>query len=601
MKETKATKSSKLADFFKDAQDGHRIWREEAVENYDFVCGNQWTSGEEALLDEEQKPHLTINHVLPIVNLLSGMERQNRTDIKVFPRKGGMRILSDVFTALIKHAVDLCDGDTEQSMQFVDGVIAGKGWLATDISYEEDVINGDFVMTRRSPFDIYEDPNSNKYDLNKTAKFIIDCHWGDKEQIKLMYPKYGDDIEKYVNDPQDEDARDTAGRITKKSDKEDKDFTKYNYRLKDVWWKSYKRQLYLINGINLSFTPVHDSQKKVLKIVLEKERRLAEQERRRPRFRTVERIIPVLHLTVMLGDIILEDHEDPYNGMTLYPIQRFCPYYFDGVPFGVVKGLKDPQKEINKRTSQILHILNSTANTGWIMKDGDGDEDVIREEGSKPGVVIKYNNVPPTKIKHNPMPEGHFILKQDEEANIKKISGLNPDIMGQGDKRTDSGVAILRRQRQGATISEPLYDNFRLTQRTFGKTLIEMIRHSNVYSKEEVAQIMQEEKQEIDINQLYKAMKSFTVGHYGYKVETKPNVPTMRMANLEMLMQMAQAGLPIPMDVIIEQSDLPNKEEIVQRVRQEAERAAQEAQQQTKGQPKGKASPPKMTSNVGKV
>jgi len=159
----------------------------------------------------------------------------------------------------------------------------------------------------------------------------------------------------------------------------------------------------------------------------------------------------------------------------------------------------------------------------------------------------------------------------------------------------------LRRQRQGATISEPVYDNFRLSQRIFGETLIDMIRHSNVYSPAEVAQIMQEEKQEIDIEQLYKAMKSWAVGHYGFKVEQQPNLPTMRMANLEVLMNMANAGLPIPIDVIIEQSDIPNKEEIVARIREEAQRVQQEETQQPARQTKGKASPPKMQSLVGKV
>jgi hypothetical protein len=135
-------------------------------------------------------------------------------------------------------------------------------------------------------------------------------------------------------------------------------------------------------------------------------------------------------------------------------------------------------------------------------------------------------------------------------------------------------------------------------------TLIEMIRHSNVYSPSEVFQIMQEEKQKVDINQLYEAMKSFAVGHYGYKVDAKPNMPTMRLANLEILMQMATAGLPIPVDIIIEQSDIPNKDEVVQRLREEAQRAAQMAAQgagQQKPVQKGKASPPKMQSNVRNV
>lgn len=599
---SKTNRESKLIEMWKDARKGHRIWRNEAIENYEFVCNNQWTPSDRALLAEEEKPCLTFNHILPIINLLSGMERQNRADVKVFPRKGGTRIIADAFTSLAKHSIDLCHGDTEQSIQFVDGIISGKGWLKTDISFKKDKINGDLVLTRRSPFDMYEDPNATKYNLNESAKYIFECFWGDKEQIELLWDKHKEDIEKYIANPQDEDMMDRTGKLIRQSDKEDRDPSLYNYRLKEIWWKSYKKQLFLIDGATMIFSPVHDSQKDVARAVVEKEKRQAEAQNRRPRYRLKEDIIEVLHVTTMLGDMILEDIEDPYHGMTSFPIQRFCPYWFDGIIFGVVEGLKDPQVEINKRSSQMLHILNHTANTGWIVNEKEQNTiDLIHEEGSKPGIIVTWANKEPEKIEPNKFPEGLFILKQDDEASMKKISGLNPDIMGQGDKRTDSGIAILRRQRQGATISEPVYDNFRLSQRIFGETLIDMIRHSNVYSPAEVAQIMQEEKQEIDIEQLYKAMKSWAVGHYGFKVEQQPNMPTIRMANLEVLMNMANAGLPIPIDVIIENSDLPDKETIAQRVREEAQRIQQEEQQQPARQTKGKASPPKMQSMVGKV
>jgi len=601
-KTSKTNRESKLAEFWQDAKKGNRIWRQEAIENYEFVCNNQWTLHERALLAEEEKPCLTFNHILPIVNLLSGMERQNRADVKAFPRKGGVRIIADTFTSLVKHSIDLCHGETEQSMQFVDGIISGKGWLKSDISYKKDKKNGDIVVTRRSPFDMYGDPNADKYDLNESAKYIFECYWGDKEQIELLWDEHKDDIGKYISNPQDEDMMDRTGKLVKQSDKEDRDPSLYNYRLKEIWWKSYKKQLYFIDGATMIFTPIHDSQKDVAKVVIEKETRLAESQNRRPRYSIVEHIDEVLHISTMLGDMELEHIEDPYHGMTLFPIQRFCPYWFDGVTFGVVEGLKDPQKEINKRSSQMLHILNHTANTGWIVNEKEVNTiDLLKEEGSKPGVIVTWMNHDPKKIEPNRFPEGLFILKQDDEASMKKISGLNPDIMGQGDKRTDSGIAILRRQRQGATISEPVYDNFRLSQRIFGETLIEMIRHSQVYSPAEVAHIMQDEKQEIDIEQLYKAMKSWAVGHYGYKVEQQPNMPTIRMANLEVLMNLANAGLPIPIDVIIENSDIPNKEEIVQRVREEAQRVAQEEQQQPARQTKGKASQPKLQSMVGKV
>ena len=353
-KTSNTAKESKLLEYWQDTKKGNRLWRRDAIENYDFVCNNQWTPSDRALLEKEEKPCLTINHVLPIVNLLSGMESQNRAAIKAYPRKGGTRIIADAFTSLVKHSVDMCHGDIEQSMQFVDGIVAGKGWTSTDISFKKDKINGDFVTIRRSPFDVYEDPNANRYDLNECAKYIFECFWGDKENIILRFSEHEKEIRAYMGDSQDEDNTDLTGKLIKKSDKEDRDPSKESYRLKRIWWKTSKKQLYFIDGATMLFSPVDDSQEEVAKVVLEKERRLAESERRRPRFRLKEHVIEVLHMTTMLGNMILEDIEDPYNGMTMYPLQRFSPYWFDGVVFGVVEGLKTHKE---KSTSGLVRCF----------------------------------------------------------------------------------------------------------------------------------------------------------------------------------------------------------------------------------------------------
>ena len=72
-KTSKTNTDSKLLDYWDEAKKGHRIWRRDAMENYEFVCNDQWKPEERSLLEEEEKPCLTINHILPIINLLSGM------------------------------------------------------------------------------------------------------------------------------------------------------------------------------------------------------------------------------------------------------------------------------------------------------------------------------------------------------------------------------------------------------------------------------------------------------------------------------------------------------------------------------------------------
>ena len=70
-----------------------------------------------------------------------------------------------------------------------------------------------------------------------------------------------------------------------------------------------------------------------------------------------------------------------------------------------------------------------------------------------------------------------------------------------------------------------------------------------------------------------------------------------------MLARLAEMGLPIPIDILLESMDIPRKEEMIQRVKQQQEQTQQmEAQQATRGQaPKGKASVAKRESLVGRA
>jgi len=61
--------------------------------------------------------------------------------------------------------------------------------------------------------------------------------------------------------------------------------------------------------------------------------------------------------------------------------------------------------------------------------------------------------------------------------------------------------------------------------------------------------------------------------------------------------------MPIPIDILLDSMDIPRKEEIIQRVKQQQEQQQQmEQQQQGQGQTqKGRPSPPKRESMVGRA
>jgi hypothetical protein len=572
------TIARKLVNYYVEADSFHSKWRDRAAEAGKFYRGGseQWNSVDVSALDEEGRPHLTLNHIFPVVNTISGLQRQNKSDVVVFPRKNGQQMIARVLTALMKHADDECNGEYEESDVFLDGLIYGKGWEVIDIDYRNDPITGQIVKYRVSPFSVFEDPNCRDYDLNhpeKGANWIVREFWWDKEALILQYPKKVKDItnggfktlegdirtfEESSSPPTTEpNEPEPAGQVERKK----------QYRVKEFYWKSYERKIVAISQFDYTD-----------RIVTEEEKaKLEELMREYPgkiKYEFDDRVVEVLHKTVMLGDLVLENIDDPYGGITAFPYFRFCPYFVDGYSMGVVEQLQDPQRELNKRRSQLLHHLNSSANSGWIYEDGSmkpDDEENLKSFGSKPGIHVKYKRgfSKPDKIEPTRMSEAHLAASSLSADDIRKISGINPDLLGEASKRVESGVAMAMRHRAGVLSTEVVFDNFRRTKQLSSSYMIDRIRGTDVYSLEEIKAIVEEEE---SLNVTLSEIRNWKGGSYGVKVSWGDKSPTTRLANFQVIMEAFQrAPDVIPVELVFEMSDIPNKEKILEHIARQRE------------------------------
>jgi hypothetical protein len=85
-----------------------------------------------------------------------------------------------------------------------------------------------------------------------------------------------------------------------------------------------------------------------------------------------------------------------------------------------------------------------------------------------------------------------------------------------------------------------------------------------VYSDSEISAIASDKNERIDTALL----KSRKVGKYGIRIESSSSSPTARYANFTSILEIARL-FPEQVDakVVIENSDMPNKEVILQQVR----------------------------------
>jgi len=317
-------------------------------EGFRFYTGDQWDAVDMKKLQDEKRPALTINLVLPIINLLSGIQRQGRQDVTVVARKGGYKQLASVYTQVLRHCLDMTDADYEIADCFLDGVIGGKGWLVTEIDTTDDPISGDLTVRKVSPFSVREDPDAKEYDLNKSGKFVIRDEWLDKEALLLNFPAKQSDIKAggLAIDPA---SGDVAGDTEK---------GQLRWRVRQCWWKSFEKRTVLINAASGVMKTISSDQRQTAVAIAAQSGRWV----------VKEWVVGVLNKTVTAGNLVLEDVQDPYNGVVQFPLTRFCPFWADGFGMGVVENLTGPQQEVNKRRSQFLHNLNQTANSGFKAK-----------------------------------------------------------------------------------------------------------------------------------------------------------------------------------------------------------------------------------------
>jgi hypothetical protein len=542
------TKLTLVKEYWKHADEGLRDEFARMQKGFAFYVGDQWDAADLEKLYIEKRPALTINLILPIINLICGIQRQGRQDITVVARKGGLKTLASVFTQILRHCMDMTDADYETADCFLDGVIGNKGWLNLGVDFTEDPVYGDLAVRKVSPFDMREDPDAKEYDLNKSGKFVIRDSWLDKEALLLNFPEKETDLSNGGLE-----LNPTSNDVTGDTERGN-----LRWRVRECWHKSYEKRIILINTASGTMKTIRQESLDLAKAVVGAAR---------GKWVLKDWVVPVLNKTVTAGNLILEDIVDPYHGVTSFPYYRFCPYWVDGYVMGVVQNLTGPQQELNKRRSQALHNLNQTANSGFKVKKILNNYDRhLAKFGSTPGVVLDESKAGGKieRIEPAPLSEGHLTASQISATDMKEISGANYDLLGQMvEGHNESGKAIELRQSQGMKVVEVVFDNFARTQKLLAGGIVDMIRFTNVYSNEEIRAILAERDENMNLAML----KDRKLGRYGISIASSSSSPTARYSKFMSIMEIAQMYPDqIGPEVLIENSDIPNKESILQQI-----------------------------------
>ena len=125
---TEANKLTMVKEYWKHADAGLSDEFAAMQTGFAFYAGNQWSGKDLAKLEREGRPALTINLILPIINLLSGIQRlRSPAMCLLLPVKADSKPLAAVFTQVLRHCLDITEADHELADSFTDGIIGSQG------------------------------------------------------------------------------------------------------------------------------------------------------------------------------------------------------------------------------------------------------------------------------------------------------------------------------------------------------------------------------------------------------------------------------------------------------------------------------------------
>lgn len=581
----RAVDISKRRTEFRAAVDNDQEWRDEAKEDYRFYYGKQWNEGTAAKLKELGRPVITDNRIMPLINLLSGYQRVNRFESEFNPRTKGDIELCAVRKGLTKYIFDQCDFASEESQTFLDAIICGRGWLEATYEIDYGSLEGEVVVRRVSPFDMYVDPESKKPDYSD-ARFMIRAKWVDKEELKIIYPDHADYIDKMVSDYDEAERQVYCGLEPLWYQKETQ-----KLRLVEHWRKETIQQEYylLANGDLVAkedFTTEH------IAIGIKK-----------PVTLPAQKVI----VSIFVDTVPLEEKNSPYEHGE-FPFVPLTAYYLaeEDIPAGVVRNIKDLQKELNKRRSQSVNILNTQLNSGIIYEQGAIDasqKDNLMKLGTTPGVSAEVMPGGLGKIKiltPAPPPVGEIQALQETAQAIKDVTGVNESMLGSEIPSGTSGKAIELRQRQAITHIGGLFDNqrkaklqvlWRLWGRKKRKGIIQQY-----YTEEKTFRIIGDDgkpdfltiNQQVPVqdelgNIIYKTLNDMSVSDFDVAVSDTPATATQRISQFWALTDaLSKLGIPgdMVLDILIDLLDVPQAEEIKRRWQERQKQMEQAGQQQ---------------------
>jgi hypothetical protein len=565
---------------------GHLDYVKKAAKCEDFFSGLQWDQNDLALLKAQRRPALTINKIISTISNVMGEQIFNRTDISFRPRNEGAT--SEVADALTKVFMQIADNnqlDWVRSDVFTDGIVTSRGFFDVRLDFT-DSLRGEVRIEQLNPKNVLIDADADEYDPDKWNDVII-TKWMSPDQIELLYSKADADLLRSRTDsyyPYGYDSIDAnrdrfgspraVGWPLNTVTQQEYDNVR-NIRVIERQWKKLDKVLHFVDleTGDTRQVPGDWDDDRISQYLMEN-----------PQLATTKKLVQRIRWTVIADNVVLHDDWSPYKHFTVVP---YFPYFRRGRTIGLVENLLGPQELLNKVSSQELHVVNTSANSGWKVKRNaltNMSTAELEQRGAQSGIVIELddiNNI--EKIQPNQTPTGLDRISYKAEEHIKSISGVS-DYM-QGFAREDVAAKSIQTNKQsGQANLAKVMDNLNRSDFLLARAVLDLVQE--YYTEQRLLFIttdrLMNTTEQLTVNQPTpegRIANDLTLGEYAIVVTNQPERDTFEDTQFDQAVRLrTEVGIQIPDKYILQSSRLRDKAQIIADMSQAGQNP--EAQQQ---------------------
>jgi len=569
---------------------GHRAYTETArfLEGYylgglydgagKLQPGGHWSAADLDVLESQRRPAYETNQTMPALNSAFGYQISNRLDISFRPRAGAAT--KDLADARSKVAMQVAGNNKLhwlESEVFQDGLIQQRGYFDVRMDFDDN-LDGELRITVLDPMDVIPDPDAKGYHPKSWSDVII-TRWLSLEEIEGLYGlEMRQKVEEenvYTGDRDFGEMGDDDGEERSKFALNSGFPSDSQYGSNDVRRvRIIDRQKWVREVMPVAIFHGGD----VRQLNGDEAPEAIEQLRQSGAIITRRRAKRV-RWSVSTQCTTLHDDWSDYDRFTIVP---YFPYFRRGQTRGMVDNAVGPQRILDKAISQAIHIVNSTANSGWQMEQNqltNMSSRQLEEHGASTGLVLeRRTGTPPLmKITSNPMPQGIAELINIAMTTLGEVT-VPPAMRGVGDGQ-ESGIAIQSKQHASQQqLAVPL-DNLARTR----NMLADWIDYAlgKYYSAERTFMITKtdpitgkEIEERLIINQLDPStgvyLNDLTSGEYETVITEQPMQVTFENSQFTQSLEMRKEGIQIPDTAVVRVSNLTNKAEIIEQMQNAA-------------------------------